>query len=128
MRSCAAFRSRIVAPRMLSIRALHDHNVPRSPICTPMTGTRRTPCAKPCKRCWKTGRPGFYGEADWLRVDGTVIGRYPTRSFEQRLLQSECFICQPASFIRREAFEDAGMLDTSLNYAYDFDSWIRFAT
>ena len=70
---------------------------------------------------------GVYGEANWMGVDGSVIGRYPTRPFEPRLLQTECFICQPASFLRREAFERAGMLDASLDYAYDYEFWIRFA-
>lgn len=70
---------------------------------------------------------GVYGEADWVSLDGTVIGRYPTRAFDPDLLRSECFICQPASFLRREVFESAGGLDANLNYGYDYDLWIRVA-
>ena len=70
---------------------------------------------------------GVYGEADWVAQDGTVIGRYPTRAFDAELLRSECFICQPACFLRREAFRVAGRFDTSLRYAYDYELWIRIA-
>lgn len=68
---------------------------------------------------------GVYGEANWVRADGSVIGRYPTRPFDSSLLASECFICQPASFLRREAFAGAGMLNSSLKYSFDYDFWIR---
>jgi glycosyltransferase involved in cell wall biosynthesis len=70
---------------------------------------------------------GVYGEANWVAEDGTIIGRYPTRPFDAAQLASECFICQPASFIRREVFEKTGGLDTSLRFAYDYDFWIRLA-
>lgn len=70
---------------------------------------------------------GVYGEANWVRADGSVIGRYPTRPFEPHLLMSECLICQPASFLRREAFAGAGMLDSELKYSFDYDFWIRIS-
>jgi glycosyltransferase involved in cell wall biosynthesis len=68
-----------------------------------------------------------YGEAEWMKTDGAVIGPYPTEAFDADRLRSLCFICQPASFIRREAFDSVGMLDASLNYGYDYDLWIRFS-
>jgi glycosyltransferase involved in cell wall biosynthesis len=68
-----------------------------------------------------------YGEADWINENGTVLGRYPTRPFDPQMLRSECFICQPACFIRRDALADAGAFDTSLSYAYDYDFWIRLS-
>jgi len=68
-----------------------------------------------------------YGDAEWVAEDGTVIGRYPTRPFDGRVLRSECFICQPASFVRREAFQKVGAFDVSLSYAYDYEFWIRLA-
>lgn len=70
---------------------------------------------------------GVYGEADWVNTDGTVLGRYPTEPFHPERLREQCFICQPASLLRREALDGAGMLDTSLNYGYDYDLWIRVA-
>ena len=70
---------------------------------------------------------GVYGEADWVTENDATIGRYPTRPFDPELLRSECFICQPACFLRREALAMAGLLDTSLRYAYDYDFWIRLS-
>lgn len=68
---------------------------------------------------------GVYGEADWITTDGRVIGRYPTRPFDPALLAQECYICQPACFLRREVFLKAGLLDPDLEYAFDYDLWIR---
>jgi glycosyltransferase involved in cell wall biosynthesis len=68
-----------------------------------------------------------YGEADWVSETGGVIGRYPTREFDAQLLRSECFICQPASFIRQEALNEVGPFNVSLRYAYDYEFWIRLS-
>lgn len=70
---------------------------------------------------------GVYGDADWIDEEGAVIGRYPTQAFVPQMLESECFICQPASFIRRDAFVAVGGFDTSLQFGYDYDFWIRFS-
>lgn len=68
-----------------------------------------------------------YGDANWVGTDGAVLGPYPTQPFNPDLLRMECFICQPASFIRREAFSLVGALDASLHYAYDYEFWMRLA-
>lgn len=68
---------------------------------------------------------GVYGDADWVDEQGRRLGRYPTRDFDADALRQECFICQPACFLRREIFERAGGLDPSLRYAFDYDLWIR---
>lgn len=68
-----------------------------------------------------------YGNGYWVDRKGCTIGPYPTRSFDPGLLRRECYICQPASFIRRSAFEAAGMLDPALHYTFDYDLWIRVA-
>ena len=47
--------------------------------------------------------------------------------FDAELLKTECFICQPSSFLWREAFADVGMLDPELQNALDYDLWIRIA-
>ena len=65
-----------------------------------------------------------YGEADWISESGDILKRYPTRPFDADLLQSECFICQPACFFRRRAFD---RFEESLRFAYDYDLWIRLA-
>jgi glycosyltransferase involved in cell wall biosynthesis len=70
---------------------------------------------------------GVYGDAYLTDENGAVISGYPTRDFDPELLRTECFICQPASFLWREAFAAAGMLDTRLHYSLDYEFWMRFA-
>jgi glycosyltransferase involved in cell wall biosynthesis len=66
-----------------------------------------------------------YGDAHWTEADGSIIAPYPTRDFDAALLREECFICQPACFMRRDTFEHASMLNPALQYAFDYDLWIR---
>ena len=68
-----------------------------------------------------------YGEAYWVSGQGAVLGRYPTQPFDPELLGRECYICQPASFLRRAAFQEVGMLDAALESAFDYDLWIRMS-
>jgi glycosyltransferase involved in cell wall biosynthesis len=68
-----------------------------------------------------------YGEAYWVDDRGEILRRYPTLPFDPKRLGRECFICQPACFVRRSAFERAGMLDSTLQSAFDYDLWIRMA-
>ncbi|MBX9602627.1 MAG: glycosyltransferase [Bryobacteraceae bacterium] len=67
----------------------------------------------------------IYGEADYMDANGGTLGRYPTRDFESGSLGGECFICQPAAFLRREVFEQAGMLDCTYHCALDYELWMR---
>ena len=68
-----------------------------------------------------------YGGAYWTEESGAVIGPYPTQDFDPALLAEECFICQPACFLRREVFERVSMLDAALQFSFDYDLWIRAA-
>jgi len=68
-----------------------------------------------------------YGDANWVDEHGRVLAPYPVRPYDAALLSQECFISQPAAFVRREAFELAGRMDPELQYAYDYDLWIRVA-
>ncbi len=68
-----------------------------------------------------------YGEGWWVDANGNLIGRYPTKPFDRELLSNECFVCQPATFVRREVFERAGKMDPCLNFVFDYDLWIRVA-
>ena len=68
-----------------------------------------------------------YGDALQVDEPGRVIGPYPTETFDRNRLNHTCFICQPACFLRREAFERAGMLNAGLHYALDYDLWIRLS-
>ena len=67
--------------------------------------------------------------AEGLHVDalGRPIGAYPSHPFSSEALRRECFICQPATLIRAEAFMAAGGVDESLETAFDYDLWIRLS-
>lgn len=67
-----------------------------------------------------------YGEGYWIDDKGAVICRYPTQPFDAELLKQDCFICQPASFIRAEAYRKCP-LDPDVNVSFDYDLWIRMA-
>jgi glycosyltransferase involved in cell wall biosynthesis len=68
---------------------------------------------------------GVYGDAWWIDEQGARIAPYPVRDFDRTLLERECFICQPASFFRRGAFESTGGLDPDFNLTFDYDFWLR---
>jgi glycosyltransferase involved in cell wall biosynthesis len=67
-----------------------------------------------------------YGRAHHLKANGRFLSDYPTEPWNYERLQETCFICQPACFWRREAMERFGVLDASLNYAMDYEYWLRF--
>jgi glycosyltransferase involved in cell wall biosynthesis len=72
-----------------------------------------------------------YGDADFIDAGGRRIGRcqHVEPVFNpRRLLHYSDFIVQPAAFFRRSAFEAVGGLDPSLNWAMDYDLWLKFAT
>ena len=65
-----------------------------------------------------------YGEGYWIDEAGAVISRYPTLPFDPKVLERDCFICQPASFFRASAYRRCG-LDPDVNISFDYDLWIR---
>jgi glycosyltransferase involved in cell wall biosynthesis len=66
-----------------------------------------------------------YGDGYHVHEDGTMMGAYPSRSFDYEALSHNCFICQPAAFMWRDAFAAVGGLNQSLQTALDYDLWIR---
>jgi glycosyltransferase involved in cell wall biosynthesis len=68
-----------------------------------------------------------YGDAYWTDPSGGILRPYPTRPFDRAFLGEECYICQPASFFRKSAFEQVGMLDSTLHSAFDYDLWFRLS-
>ncbi len=68
-----------------------------------------------------------YGDAWWVDDAGKRIAAYPVCEFDRELLSRECFICQPASFLRREAFENVGRMDPELDLTFDYELWMRLA-
>jgi GT2 family glycosyltransferase len=68
-----------------------------------------------------------YGEALHIADDDGVIEHYPTRPFDRGALRESCYICQPASAVWRKAFDAVGGMDPRLDFAMDYDFWIRLA-
>jgi len=78
--------------------------------------------------CFFRGHPDaalMYGDANYCDALGTGIGSYRTTAFDLAKLASINFICQPAVFFRRSAFEVVGGLDGTLDFVMDYDLWIR---
>jgi glycosyltransferase involved in cell wall biosynthesis len=69
----------------------------------------------------------IYGEAYHVQLNGEIIAPYPTQPFDLRTLNNQCYICQPAAFMLREAFLNAGMMNTTMHFALDYELWIRIA-
>ncbi len=67
-----------------------------------------------------------YGEGWWIDERGAVISRYPTLPFDAKILERDCFICQPSAFIRASAYRRCE-LDPEINRSFDYDLWIRMA-
>ena len=69
----------------------------------------------------------IYGNAYHIAADGSTVAPYPTQDFDREALQRACYICQPAAFVRRDAFERAGAMNPALHYVLDYDLWLRLA-
>ena len=69
--------------------------------------------------------PAAYGKSWNVNVRGEKIKPYWTAPFSRRHLANRCFVSQPATLIRRSAWESAGGLDESLRMAFDYDLWWR---
>jgi len=68
-----------------------------------------------------------YGRAWFVDELGEKLREYPTRPFDAERLRTECFVCQPATFLRRRVFEHVGLPDRELRYCMDYDLWIRLS-
>lgn len=69
--------------------------------------------------------PAVYGRSwTFIQKNGK---RYPTwvEPFNENRLALRCIISQPATLIRRRAWEDVGGVDGNLRMAMDYDLWWR---
>lgn len=71
------------------------------------------------------GDLALYGKAHHLYADGSVMEKYPTEPWDYDRLLDTCFLCQPATFWRREVMERFGGFDDALRYALDYEYWLR---
>lgn len=67
----------------------------------------------------------IYGDADYIDEKNRFIRPYPTAAYSFSRLVQECCICQPAAFWRKRIAEQVGLFDEKLNYAMDYDYWLR---
>lgn len=69
-----------------------------------------------------------YGDAVHVDRDGLFQSYFfPIQAFDPKDLTRSCFICQPACFVRREAYEKIGGIDSNLKYTMDWDLWHRLS-
>lgn len=68
-----------------------------------------------------------FGKAYIIDEGGRMIGQYPTSLYRRQAFARTCTICQPASLIRRSAWEAVGGLDESLRMCLDYDLWWRLS-
>ncbi|MEB3294222.1 MAG: glycosyltransferase family 2 protein [Synechococcales bacterium] len=68
----------------------------------------------------------LYGEAVYLDEWDQVLKPVTNiRDYSPQNLLSHDFITQPATFLRREVFEQVGLLNIHYRYVFDWDYWIR---
>ena len=67
----------------------------------------------------------LYGDAWHLHEDGSIMAPYNTEPWSYSRLMEVCFLCQPATFWRRELMERVGLFDPTLRYVLDYEYWLR---
>jgi glycosyltransferase involved in cell wall biosynthesis len=69
-----------------------------------------------------------YGDAVHVSPEGFFRSYFPAiQDFNYKDLTRSNFICQPACFVRRSAYEGVGGVDHSREYTMDWDLWCRLA-
>jgi glycosyltransferase involved in cell wall biosynthesis len=66
-----------------------------------------------------------HGQGHHVTKSGEFIENYPSRPCDFQVLHTTCPICQPTTFWRREVLNTVGYLDDGLNFAMDYEYWIR---
>jgi glycosyltransferase involved in cell wall biosynthesis len=66
-----------------------------------------------------------YGQGMLIDEQGHKIGMYETTDYSFERLVNQCCICQPAAFWRTRIAEKIGPFDDQLDYAMDYDYWLR---
>jgi glycosyltransferase involved in cell wall biosynthesis len=69
----------------------------------------------------------LYGSCELFRDNGSLIERRSAVPFDPNRLQITDFLDQPSVFFTRAAWERVGPLDESLNYAFDWEWFLRSA-
>jgi hypothetical protein len=68
----------------------------------------------------------LYGDCEVIGPDGRTLWWEPPGDYDfRRMLRRGNYLAQPAVFLRRRVLEDVGYLDEGLEYAMDYDLWLR---
>jgi glycosyltransferase involved in cell wall biosynthesis len=67
----------------------------------------------------------LYGDADHIDENDKWIEDYYNESWNFKRLLELCYICQPATFWRKEITQEYGLFDDTLQYAMDYEYWLR---
>lgn len=69
-----------------------------------------------------------YGNVQEIDDQGRPLRALQEQSFRRAdLVWGPCYIPQPSTFVKRDAWVAAGGLDESLHYAMDLDLWLRLS-
>jgi glycosyltransferase involved in cell wall biosynthesis len=69
-----------------------------------------------------------YGDAIHVDAEGQFIAYFPAiKEFDRTVIGYDCFICQPACFMRRSTYENISGICKELKYTMDWDLWCQFA-
>ncbi len=66
-----------------------------------------------------------YGEANYIDENDRIIGKYNTADYSFGRLVQDCCICQPSAYWRSCIATAVGRFDEQLQYAMDYDYWLR---
>src|SRR5687767_6530831 len=66
-----------------------------------------------------------YGDARYIGEQDEDLSPYPVKAWSVERLRADCFLAQPAVFLRRRLVERVGLLDEGLHFAMDYDYWLR---
>ncbi len=69
----------------------------------------------------------LYGQAWIVDGKGEKVRKTPFEPFSAKRLRKYNFITHPATFVKRELFEEVGGFAPSLKYCMDYDLWLRLA-
>ena len=69
--------------------------------------------------------PATYAKCWTTNAAGKRLMPYLTGPFSVRMLANRCFITQPATLVRRQAWEKVGGIDESFHFALDYELWWR---
>jgi glycosyltransferase involved in cell wall biosynthesis len=83
--------------------------------------------ANPSAR-WVTGYCDIVdGEGNEIRRAVTAYKSFLLRRWSYPLYLTQNFVADPATFVRRDALEEAGPLDPRYRISHDYDLWLRVA-